>query len=196
MLKENSYASERFEGLVLQDQLLSKKSFDDCHFIDCDFSGSEFKGCTFIDCHFSRCNLNLIKLGYSQFRDVQFDGCKLMGIDWTKVNWPNLQFFSPVKFEQCLLSESTFYGLKLQEMMLVECKAHNVDFQNADFSNSDFGYTDFRGSIFHKTNLKEVNFCEAISYDIDIRNNTIKGAKFTRLEAVSLLEGLEIELLD
>lgn len=196
MLTQSNYVSECFEGLALAEKTFDGVSFDNCHFIDCDFSNSRFNGCTLSDCHFLHCNLNLVHLGYSRFHDVTFDNSKLMGLDWTKVNWPNFQFFSPIKFNQCLLSESTFYGLNLKELTLTACKAHNTDFQNGDFSHSDFGHTDFTGSIFHNTNIAGVNFCDAVAYDIDIRNNTIKGAKFTRIEALSLLEGLEIELLD
>ena len=51
-------------------------------------------------------------------------------------------------------------------------------------------------SQFHHTNLSLANFAEATSYTIDVNANTVKGARFTRLEAVSLLESLGIELVD
>ncbi|GAA4875059.1 pentapeptide repeat-containing protein [Ferrimonas pelagia] len=196
MFKQHEYQSQRFEKLDHSYEELNDKRFDDCTFIDCNFSEATFDACQFIDCHFIRCNLNLVQLGYSQLRDVRFEHCKLLGIDWTRVNWPNFLFSAPVQFDQCLLSEGSFYGLKLNELQMLECKAHNLDLREADLSDADLSHTDFTGAQFHNTNLSNANFAEAIAYDINIFNNPVKGAKFSRFEATSLLESLEIELLD
>lgn len=76
------------------------------------------------------------------------------------------------------------------------CKVHNVDFRDGDFSEANFTYSDFTGSLFSNTNLSGADFSEATDYDIDVLHNKIKHAKFSRFEAVRLLEGLEIELVD
>jgi uncharacterized protein YjbI with pentapeptide repeats len=57
-------------------------------------------------------------------------------------------------------------------------------------------YTDFANALFGRTNLSRANFAEAINYDIDVFNNEIKAAKFSRHEAIRLLDSLDIELID
>ena len=138
----------------------------------------------------------MVKNEYSKYSDVCFRDSKLIGIDWTKVAWPKFIFDSPVKFYKSILNDCSFYGLSLQDLVLEECKAHNVDFREGNFSNSNFTYTDLSGSFFGNTNLSGVDFSEATDYDIDIYRNIIEKAKFSRFEAVSLLDSLDIELVD
>jgi uncharacterized protein YjbI with pentapeptide repeats len=135
-------------------------------------------------------------LGYSKFTDVSFRESKLIGIDWTKADWPNYLFHSPVFFEQSILNDCSFFGLNLPELVIRDCKAHNTDMREGDFNHADFTYTDLSYSLFGNTNLSEADFSEASHYDIDIHSNTLKGATFSRFEAVRLLESLDIKLLD
>jgi fluoroquinolone resistance protein len=190
------FLSETFKDLDLVETQWSAKEFDDCTFQDCDFTDASFRNCKFIDCHFIRCNLTLVKLAFSQFRDVIFDGCKVIGVDWTRVSWPRLAFNAPVKFTQCILNNSSFFRLSLPALVLEECKAHDVDFREGNFSEANFTLTDFTHSLFGKTNLSQADFTDAVNYHIDVYQNDIKGAKFCRLEAVHLLESLGIELVD
>lgn len=194
--KSNEYWSEKFRGLDFSNQEITNKEFEVCTFKECNFSEAIFRQCNFVDCEFSQCNLSMVNFAYSRFSDVSFRESKLIGIDWTKVSWPELTFSSPFKFYQSLISDCSFYGLSLQEITLEECKAHNVDFREADFSQANFAYTDLAGSFFNRTNLSGANFLEATNYDIDIYQNQIKNAKFSRHEAVRLLESLDIELVD
>ena len=194
--EKNEYWSECFEDLDFSGAEISSKEFDGCTFKGCDFSEARFKRCNFVDCEFIRCNLSIAKIEYSKFSDVYFRESKLIGIDWTKASWSSLIFSAPIKFYNCAINDSSFYGLSLHDLVLEECKAHNVDFRNGDFSNSNFTYTDFTGCFFADTNLSGADFSEATDYDIDIHRNEIKQAKFSRFEAVRLLDGLEIELVD
>lgn len=84
----------------------------------------------------------------------------------------------------------------MKDLVLEECKAHDVDFREGDFSCSNFTYTDLSGSLFSNSNLSGADFSEASNYDINIYQNVIKQAKFSRFEAVRLLDSLEIELVD
>ena len=81
-------------------------------------------------------------------------------------------------------------------MVIEECKAHDVDFREGDFGESNFTYTDFSNSLFNNTNLTGTDFTEAVNYNIDIYFNEIKRARFSRYEAVRLLNNLGIELVD
>tara|TARA_R110001592_G_scaffold319133_1_gene596495 strand:+ start:5082 stop:5489 length:408 start_codon:yes stop_codon:yes gene_type:complete len=133
---------------------------------------------------------------YSTFADVCFRDSKLIGINWTKVAWPGLIFSSPIKFYNSILNDCSFYGLSLQDLVMEACKAHNVDFREGDFSNSNFTYAELSGASFVNTNLSGADFSEATGYDINIYQNTIKKARFSRFEAARLLDCLEIELVD
>ena len=196
MEEKNEYWSETLEGLDLSGNEIDSKEFDGCTFKKCDFSEAIFKRCNFIDCEFIDCNLTMVKLEYSKFSDVVFRESKLIGINWTNVSWPKFIFHSPVKFYKSIVNDCSFYGLSLQELVLEECKAHNVDFREGDFSKSNFRYSDLTGCFFANTNLTCADFSEATEYDIDIHRNDIKQAKFSRFEAIRLLDGLEIELVD
>jgi fluoroquinolone resistance protein len=193
---KKEYWSEEFVDLDYSGVTISATEFDGCTFKGCNFSETVFDRCNFVDCEFTNCNLGMANIEYSKFSDVVFTESKLIGIDWTKISLPNLVFSSPVKFFKCVLNDCSFFGLALREIVIEECKAHHADFRDGDFSNANFTYTDFSGCLFSSTNLSGANFSEASGYDIDIYQNTIKGAKFTRFEAVRLLDGLEIELVD
>lgn len=192
----NEYFSQTFNSLDATGKTFNEVIFENCTFVKCNFSDAQFYKCKFVDCEFSACNLSNGKVNYSKFFDVNFNECKLVGIDWTKADWPRFNFTSPLQFNNCIMNDSSFFGLALSELVLEHCKAHDVDFRNGNFSKSTFVYTDFTNSLFMKTNLQETDFSEAENYDIDIFNNDIKSARFSRLEAVRLLNCLDIELTD
>jgi uncharacterized protein YjbI with pentapeptide repeats len=192
---KNQYWSEHFAGLDVSGEAIAATEFDGCSFTECNFSDAAFKRCNFVDCEFLRCNLSLATVDYCRFSDVRFRDSKLIGIDWTKVSWSQFGF-SPLKFFKCLVNDANFYGLALPEIVFEECRAHNVDFREADLSKASFCYTDLSGSLFARTNLSGADFSEATDYDIDIYQNTIKGARFSRFEALRLLDCLDIELVD
>ena len=86
--------------------------------------------------------------------------------------------------------------MKVPNLVLKNSIAKEVDFMEADCSDANFEGTDFEKSKFHQTNLTKANFNNAFNYAIDFNNNTLKGAKFSMPEAVSLLRGLDIVLKD
>jgi uncharacterized protein YjbI with pentapeptide repeats len=196
-LKNHSeYFSKIFDNLDAAGESLTEITIENCIFQQCNFSDVRFYKCKFVDCVFTGCNLSNVKIDYSKFFDTRFKESKLVGIDWTKADWPRFNFTAPIRFEECIINDSSFYGLSLSELVLQHCKAHDVDFRNGNFTKAQFSYTDFTNSLFMKTNLSKADFSEAENYDIDIFNNEIKAARFTRLEAVRLLNGLDIELVD
>jgi len=79
---------------------------------------------------------------------------------------------------------------------ILNCHAYDVDFRGADLTDADFSATDLLSSLFDNTVLIRANFNGSINYSIDVNNNVINQAKFCRLEAVCLLDGLGIELID
>lgn len=193
---DGEFVEKTFVGLAVAGETFNERVFDNCTFKGCDFSEAVFSKCKFMDCRFVQCNLSIAKVPYSKFSDVVFEECKLVGVDWTRAAWSRLSLASPISFRQCILNDSSFFLLEMKEMVMASCKAHDVDFRECNLEAADFGYTDLAHSLFNKTNLSGANFAEAVNYDIDILVNEIRGAKFCRYEAVRLLEGLGIELVD
>ena len=200
MLDPNSAQTEYISETFVDEQLAGKKlsyiEFDSCVFKECDFNSAIFDHCKFIDCEFIRCNLSVVKLNASRFMDVMFRESKIIGVDWTRVAWSNLQLASPIAFEQCVLSDSSFLGLYLSELTMEDCKVNDVDFREGDFHESDFNGSDLTNSLFDGANLNGAHFENAENYYIDVNNTRIKKATFSRIEAVSLLESLDIVLVD
>lgn len=190
------YLSRHFHGLSMPEQVFHEIEFEDCQFTDCHFSDSQFCRCRFIECRFTRCNLSLCQFPYSQFTEVSFTESKLIGIDWTRASWPRHVFHAPIGFYQCLLNDSSFFGLNLDELRIEACKAQDLDFREGHFCRANFRDTDLARSLFGNTHLIGADFTEACHYDIDPFNNRLNQAKFSRLEAIRLLYGMDIELVD
>jgi uncharacterized protein YjbI with pentapeptide repeats len=138
----------------------------------------------------------LLTISYSKISDLMFRDCKLVGVDWSKVDWPRMQFSAPMAFHQCVLNDASFFGLSLADFVMEGCRAHHVDFREADLSHAKLMGTDFSHSLFHHTNLTGADFSDAEAYSIDVLNNIVKHAIFSRMEAVNLLYSLDIELVD
>jgi len=156
--------------------------------------GTEFEECSFVDC--TRCQLSLICVPYTRFFGLNFLECKLVGVDWTRATWSEYHKDFEISFRQSILNDSSFFGLTLQGLVLDECKVQDVDFREGDFSHAVMTYSDFTNSLFMRTNLQSANFTESSQYSINVLENQLQGAKFSKFEAVYLLESLGIELLD
>lgn len=170
--------------------------FEDCLFADCDFSAARFQNCRFNQCRFKRCNLSLAVFAASRLFGVTFVDSKLVGVDWTRADWPDFHKDFELTFQQCILNDSSFYGLTMQQLAIYECRVQEVDFRHGNFSAASFTQNDFTGSLFVQTNLSRADFSGSEGVSINVLENTLRGAKFSRFEALSLLESLGIELVD
>lgn len=196
VLANSSYESQHFRELDLAGESVSGIEFEDCRFSQCAFAGTHFERCNFVDCEFENCDLNLADLGYSKLSDVSFRSCKLRGVDWARVSWPRVLFAAPLQFYECLLDDSSFFGLDLPELIAEDCRLCSVDFREANLSSASFRGSDLSGAQFSKSVLEKADFCAAQNYYIDIFNSPMRGAKFSRYEALVLLDSLDIELSD
>lgn len=180
----------------MQGLLCVGSEFEECVFVDCNFSEATFENCNFINCSFTRCQLSLINLSYTRLFNVSFLECKLVGVDWTRATWSDYHRDFEISFRQCILNDSSFFGLTLQGLVLDECKVHDVDFREGDFSKAIMTYCDFTHSLFMRTNLQAADLTEATQYSINVLENQLQGAKLSKFEAVYLLESLGVELVD
>ena len=72
----------------------------------------------------------------------------------------------------------------------------DVDFRETDLSQADFAGTNLCDSLFLATDLTEADLSQARNYQIDPSQNTVRKAKFSLPEAMSLLYGLDIVLVE
>jgi fluoroquinolone resistance protein len=194
--EDKDFYLKNFQGLDYAKGTVASKTFEECTFTQCSFSDAQLDHCKFIECTFRSCDLSNVKLNASKFQAVTFDECKVIGVDWTRADWPRYAAPAKLTFRKSIVNYTSFFGLSLQELVLEECKVRNVDFRQGDFARSNFTYSDFAESMFGGTKLQGADFSEATNYVMDIRENQVKGARFTRTEAAGLLYGLGIELVD
>lgn len=182
------------EGLEFKNKQLKRHEltgfeFCNCNFVKCDFTEAIFKKCRFEDCLFMECNLSLVQPEYSSFVDVDFKHCKAIGINWSKAATP-----VGVNFYFCMIDSSSFFGLNISRMTMSHCSAREVNFTEANLTKGIFDSTNFSNSRFSKTNLTQSDFRNSTHYNINPEYNLLKKTRFSTLEVISLLSGLDIIL--
>lgn len=179
-----------FEKINYSETTLAKGEYDNCTFVNCVFLDSDLSNVNFTECEFIDCDLSNVNLKHTVFNDSSFSKCKLVG---TQLNDCSDFLFS-VTFNECNLSLSSFYKVRLKGTKFKACILHQVDFTEADMSNSSFDNCDFKGAIFENTQLEKTDFRTAYNYALDPENNTIKKAKFSMPEVLGLLKKYNIEV--
>jgi fluoroquinolone resistance protein len=186
-LSEETYYQQTFSKLILTGETIGVKTFEECVFDDCRFIDGVFDNTRFLNCRFNGCVISAVKLTGCRLIEPVFSNGKVIGIDWTRV-----VLLKEPKFYGCQLNYSNFRMLKIPKTKMINCEAKEIEFAETDFTGAVFTGSDFEKSRFFKTNLTGVDFRGAKNYSIDITNNTIKKAKFSYPEVVSLLNYLDI----
>jgi fluoroquinolone resistance protein len=190
---KQQYEKQRFSKLSEQGVRFTSIEFTNCEFDRCSLGECVFYRCSFTHCRFHNCDLGVIQVPNSRFLEVEFSDCRVTGVDWTRAGDTTLSKLPlSVGFQRCLIDYSTFFGLQLKGSRFVECTAHEADFSEADLTEADCQKSDFAGSKFLHTNLTKANFVGAFNYGINPAANTVKQARFSLPEAVSLLSGFDL----
>ena len=188
-----SYDKNKFTDLDFSENLLEESEFTECSFIQCNFTNSTLSSCTFTDCKFEKCIFASTKLFNSSLHTSKFTKCKLMGIDWSKLN---TKIGLPLNCLECDLSYSSFANIDISNSVIEYCKIFDVDFTQTIAKKCFFKKSDFENSAFSNTNLIDSDFSESKNYAISIKNNKLKGCKFTYPHVLSLLEIEGIEIVE
>jgi uncharacterized protein YjbI with pentapeptide repeats len=197
MIKSGTpYTNQVFKDDHHDGDQLSGNNFHECVFDSCSFLETIFQNCSFTKCTFRGCDLSLAQVPNCAFTDTRFEGSKAMGINWAKAHWPETRIWDAISFSECAVSHSTFIGLRLPALKIRDCLAVDVDFRETDLTKADFSGTDLTDSLFQNTDLTEADFSQARNYRFDPSDNTIKRAKFSFPEAMSLLYSLDIVLIE
>lgn len=188
-----SHENETVRALRLEAGRLEGSEFDQCLFERCVFAQSALSHCHFTSCRFVGCDLSNITVPSSRFRDVRFEGTKLLGIDWTKAEgMADAHAPTSLSFVECVLDLSSFFGLNLRAAVMERCSAKEIDLSEADLRDAVCRGTNFAGAKFHATNLERADLRGASGYSIDPRANKVKGGRFSLPEAVALLRGFDV----
>jgi fluoroquinolone resistance protein len=189
--KEIEHYDKDFSNITYEGKLVKDRFFDTCRFYGSNLKECMFEDCQFENCTFINCDISLLRFKRTQFNGIKIDNSKAIGITWQDADNPlNLEF------SNTNLSYCSFYGKNLRKINITDSVAHDVDFANCNLSRANFTGTDLLNARFVNTDLSQANFTDAINYAINIQENNIKKARFKLPEALSLLQSLNIILLD
>lgn len=176
-----------FDGKSYADGL-HKEVFDNCTFSKCDFSNAKIISCSFTDCFFNDCNLSMVNLGLSTLNNVHFRNCKILGVKFNHCH----DFIFHVDFDNCILDYSSFERRKMSKTRFKDASLKGVDFGEADIKQSKFIESDLDEAIFYNTSMQEADFTTAYNYGIDLSQNQIKKARFSKDGLAGLLSQFDI----
>jgi uncharacterized protein YjbI with pentapeptide repeats len=190
---EYQYQLEKtFTKLDFAETPISKGEYEKCVFKNCNFFKGNLAEFVFIDCEFISCDLSMIEVSSTTFNNAQFFDCKILGVHFEQCN----DFGFSVKFENCILNHSSFFGIKMNKTIFTSCNMEEVDFTESDLSNSVFTECDLERTVFNRTNLTKTDLSTSYNFSIDPENNKIKRAKFSVNNLSGLLNKYEIVIMN
>ncbi|WP_322970362.1 pentapeptide repeat-containing protein [Faecalibacter sp. LW9] len=189
-MNKNYTADQRFDKIDFTISPLSFGDFEQCQFSHCNFNGVDLNDFNFINCEFMECNLSLAQINGTTFQDVNFENCKMVGFNLEACN----KFGLKVKFNHCVLNNSSFYEVQLPKSHFKDCALENVDFAYADFSQAYFENCNLKNAIFDQTNLEKANLTSSYNFSINPTQNKIKNAKFSRENCLGLLDIFNVKI--
>lgn len=127
----------------------------------------------------------------STLSNIEFVNCKILGVKFNLCN----DFIFDVRFSNCILDYSSFAKRKMAKTQFINSSLKGVDFGEANLKQAQFTDCDLHETIFYHSNLQGADFTSARSYIIDINENTVKKARFSKDDLAGLLQqfGIVIE---
>ena len=181
--------NQKFESLSTVEKL-GIGIYEACQFKHCNFQEQAINNYQFINCSFRHCNLSLVACHQTSFRGLYFEDCKMTGIHFEHCK----PFLLALRFENCQLDLSSFYGLELSGTDFGRSSMKEVDFANANLSQANLRDCNLSGALFENTELEAADFSHALNYRINPTINHMKNACFTRDGLEGLLQELHIKI--
>ncbi len=184
------HQNKSFYGIVNAGSELGSRQFFNCTFKNCQFRECDLGSCEFIDCQFTGCDLSLVIVNSSGFRNVLFNDCKIIHVDFSNCTSPLFSF----EFTNCILDHANFNGARVALTEFSDCSLNAADFREADLSGALFENCDLMHARFGNTILEGADFRSAINFEIDPNRNRIRNALFSDRNVRGLLSGFNIDI--
>jgi fluoroquinolone resistance protein len=158
-------------------------------FSEINLTDANLKSAMFLECKFTKCNLSNVSLMNVVLKSVQFDGCNLLGVNWTEIRKGGDYGFS-----NCKLDYGCFQSIDLRNFKFESCSIREADFSGANLTKASFSNSELSGTSFANVNIEKADFRRARNYFIDPKFAKIKEAKFSFPEALVLIQALGVEV--
>ncbi len=185
-MAEAYHADQNFEQTDIK--AIPPGEYDNCTFTHINFAAADLRGYTFLDCVFANCDMSNAVVKNTGMKTVQFDHCKLMGIQFTDCS----PFLFAVGFKGCQLDYCSFYRLKMEKTVFEDCRLPEADFVETDLTEATFANCDLSGARFDHTVLHKADLHTANNFIIHPEVNNIKKARFSAQNLAGLLQSYDI----
>ena len=185
LLEETDFELASVTGLQLTGESLMGKHFAACRIARTVLSDGNLRKTTFDDVEFEDCDLSSVRLDGASLSEVTFRRCKLLGVDWSTASQSLIG--QPLVFEECQLDFGVFQNVKLRGSTFRDCSAREADFVGADIGESSFPGTNLERARFGGTRLVDADLEGARGYELDPRENDVRGLRVGLPEGAALL---------
>lgn len=188
------YEERTFEALRLTEAAFIGLEVSDCEFKNCTFEKPVLTDCVFRSCRFTGCRIVAPRTERTELKHCEFERCQLAGVYWKDVT-PYGGVAAPFdSLKACCLKYCSFMEMRLNRSdfcgnELIECM-----FEGCKLGEAKFGGCDLTRTAFAGCDLRKADFRGAHGYQIQLRSNLLKAARFSLPEALRLLEELEIRI--
>ncbi len=183
--KGKTFMSENYSDIPLP-----KGEYMNCIFSECVFLNADLAEIIFTSCEFEHCDLSMANLRETIFRKVKFKECKMLGLRFDHCDTFSISF----QFENCMLNFSSFFKLKLKNILFANTKLNEVEFAQSDLTNAIFMNCDLDRANFQGTILENADLKSAFNFSINPETNRIKKAKFSTNNIAGLLDQYNITI--
>ena len=185
LLAETDFELASVTGLQLAGASLPGKHFAACRIVRTALAEANLQHSTFDDVEFEDCDLSSVRLDGASLTEVTFRRCKLLGVDWSAASQSLIG--QPLVFEECQLDFGVFQNVTLRGSTFRECSAREADFVGADIGEATFPGTNLERARFGGTRLVDADLRGALGYELDPRENDVRGLRVGLLEGAALL---------
>lgn len=179
---------QKFTSVNFSEVSFVEHSFTNCTFERCIFMHAQWNKAKFYSCTFNGCNISLVRVNGAFFQEVTFNECKLVGLEFHKCD----KTFFHINVQQSLLLDCNFSDLSMPKTSFHKSKFEECRFITTQLVGADFTETDLQGSVFQHCKLDKADFRGARNYAINLQANSVKKAKFSYPEVMTLLDSFDI----
>lgn len=180
-MEEHHHETIAHQDLSGQD--LRGRRYEDCLFDHCDLSKADLGKAHLLRCTFVDCDLSMVKLVGASLQEIEFRGCRLLGLDLTVCK---SMLFS-ARFMDCRLDHALLSGPSLKGLRFERCSMNGADLTGADLREAMLDRCALQDAVFRQCDLRGADLSTAYGFCIDPEENRLEGARFSVPGALSLL---------